>query len=187
MSGESKPVAGANKGNGKLIGRIVVYALLGVAVVVVGMDYVQKQNAVKTAQMLLDRKEASDKGELRYEESKTLFQGTPTIERINKRPGKHAALFTEVLTWKGPINEHSITLYLGLPLADPALNWVEGPGKEPDSQPEPAPAAQPAGTPAAAAPETTPEATPETETDGKPETTPEAEAVKEPEKEPEAE
>lgn len=186
MSGESKPSAGAKPGNGKLIGRIVVYALLGVAVVVVGMDYVQKQNAVKTAQLLLDRKENSDKGELRYAESKTLFQGTPTVEEINERPGKHAAIRTAILTWKGPINEHKITLYLGLPVSDPALNHVEGPGAEPDAEAEAKPAAKPAGTPAAAPetpPETTPEVTPETETEDKPETTPETEAAKEPEAE----
>ena len=130
MSEAAKPAAG----KGKLVGRIVIYALLGVACVVVGMDYSKKRAAAQTANVLHERRESTDKGELQYEEAKTLFVGEPTISREDIKAPKHSALYVETLTWTGPIKEHSIKIYLGLPKTNPAINYIEGPGEE--AQPE---------------------------------------------------
>lgn len=89
---------GASKG--KLIGRIVLYTVLAVALVVVGLDYMEQQKMVKSQDAIIAAIDDAKREPISLEAAEALIVGSPKKE---ESPGEL------IFTW-GIIRTHKLTL-----------------------------------------------------------------------------
>jgi hypothetical protein len=116
-------------GSGKLIGRIVVYSLLAILIVVGLLDYRVKSQAAATGKAWREVQ-----GSLKQDEEflqsqlKQYIQGAPTTEErdANMMDGNAIDHIT-TYRWSGLLRNYDI--YIGFGLGnDPAVEAIRGPG-----------------------------------------------------------
>lgn len=87
-------------GKGKLIGRIVLYSVLGIALIVVGLDYMEQQKMVKSQDAIVALMDAANRSPIKLEAAEEKIVGSPKRE-------EEAGRIT--FTW-GLIRSHKLVL-----------------------------------------------------------------------------
>ena len=103
---DDEPRAGGGSGGGinigKLIGRIVLFGTLGVALLIAGLDFRQKQQATSTGRAVDAAMNSNHDAEVDLKNLDNLIQGNPKREEEGT---------TIILTW-GIVRDYTLTLKL---------------------------------------------------------------------------
>ena len=131
---------------GRRVGRIVLWCVLVVLVVLAFLDFRTKSAAQETGDDLRSALRENPIGtDLKASELGKYIQGEPTRETIENVPREMLDKLPQdlrllvstaaVYTWKGIFREYKVTVFFGLG-SDPPVEAVEGPGQAPEQKKE---------------------------------------------------
>jgi cytoskeletal protein RodZ len=126
---KSKPKPGkSGRPIAKWIVSGVVFAVLGILVVLALQDFQAKQAASSTAEAWRNalRSKAENADLTRSEFSKVPVNGSPAITSEKAGPNNMAAVSVDSFTWKGTFRTYTVKVHFGLG-ADAPVEQIDGP------------------------------------------------------------